>query len=75
MKHNPSDTYSQTRINSAWAFRTAYDEARKIRDAQDAFCVRAEAGLWDGRAAFPETLQWECLSGDELSYRSIVTRR
>ncbi|KAJ7866119.1 hypothetical protein B0H13DRAFT_2561581 [Mycena leptocephala] len=76
MKHacgeNPSDTYSQTRINSAWAFRTAYDEARKIRDAQDAFCVRAEAGLWDGRAAFPEILQWESLSGHKLSYRSIA---
>ncbi|KAJ7888524.1 hypothetical protein B0H13DRAFT_2252760 [Mycena leptocephala] len=58
---NPSDTYSQTRMDSAWAFRAAYDEARKIRDAQDAFCARAEAGLWDGTAAFPESLQWESL--------------
>jgi hypothetical protein len=48
-------------MDSAWAFRAAYDEARKIRDAQDAFCARAEAGLWDGRAAFPESLQWESL--------------
>ncbi|KAJ6455316.1 hypothetical protein C8R47DRAFT_1328912 [Mycena vitilis] len=65
MKHacgeNPSRVYSQTRMDSAWEFRAAYDAARKIRDAQDAFCAHAEAGLWDGRAAFPESLQWEAL--------------
>ncbi|KAJ7182418.1 hypothetical protein C8R43DRAFT_1116061 [Mycena crocata] len=62
MKHacgeNPSRTYGQTRMDSAWAFRRAYDEARKIRDAQDAFCDKAERGLrvWDkdtdGKGAF-----------------------
>ncbi|KAJ7882918.1 hypothetical protein B0H13DRAFT_2344380 [Mycena leptocephala] len=45
MKHacgeNPSET-SQMRMDSAWAFRAAYDEARKIRDAQDVFCAHAE---------------------------------
>ncbi|KAJ7607296.1 hypothetical protein DFH06DRAFT_1380161 [Mycena polygramma] len=65
MKHacgeNPSRVYSQTRMDSAWEFRTAYDAARKIRDAQDVFCARAEAGLWDGKTAFPESLQWEAL--------------
>ncbi|KAJ7660376.1 hypothetical protein DFH06DRAFT_1089703 [Mycena polygramma] len=65
MKHacgeNPSRVYSQTRMDSAWEFRAAYDAARKIRDAQDAFCARAEAGLWDGTAAFPESLRWEAL--------------
>ncbi|KAJ7628031.1 hypothetical protein DFH06DRAFT_1272898 [Mycena polygramma] len=65
MKHacgeNPSRVYSQTRMDSAWEFRAAYDAARKIRDAQDVFCARADAGLWDGKTAFPESLQWEAL--------------
>ncbi|KAJ7866742.1 hypothetical protein B0H13DRAFT_1897875 [Mycena leptocephala] len=50
---NPSDTYFKTRMDGAWAFRAASDEARKIRDAQD--------GLWDGKAVFSESLQWESL--------------
>jgi hypothetical protein len=49
------------RMDDARAFRAAYDEARKIRDTQDVFCAHAEAGLWDGKAAFPESLQWESL--------------
>ncbi|KAJ7685890.1 hypothetical protein B0H17DRAFT_985428 [Mycena rosella] len=65
MKHacgeNPSRMYGQTRMDSAWEFRRAYNEARKIKDAQDAFCAAAEEGLWDGMAAFPESLQWEAL--------------
>ncbi|KAJ7735556.1 hypothetical protein DFH07DRAFT_1065042 [Mycena maculata] len=65
MKHacgeNPSRTYSQTRMDSAWEFRRAYNEARKIKDAQDSFCAAAEQGLWDGKTAFPESLQWEAL--------------
>ncbi|KAH9921901.1 uncharacterized protein B0H18DRAFT_1086033 [Fomitopsis serialis] len=28
-------------------FRSAYNEARKIKLAQDAYCVKAEAGLWE----------------------------
>ncbi len=70
---NPSDVYSQTRMDSAWYFRQAYDEARKIKEAQDEFCNIAEAGLWDelglgedgmgitGGREFPEDLQWEAL--------------
>lgn len=52
-----------TRMDSAWLFRSAYNSARKIRDAQDAFCAKAEAGLWSelGDASFPEDLQWEAL--------------
>ncbi|KAJ7105170.1 hypothetical protein C8R44DRAFT_715403 [Mycena epipterygia] len=65
MKHacgeNPSRVYSQTRMDSAWEFRRAYNEARKIKDAQDGFCAAAEQGLWDGKAPFPESLQWESL--------------
>ncbi|KAH0587756.1 hypothetical protein H2248_006514 [Termitomyces sp. 'cryptogamus'] len=51
-----------TRMDSAWAFRSAYDEARKVKLAQDAFCAKAEAGLWDNIGSdFPESLQWEAL--------------
>ncbi|KAH7908517.1 hypothetical protein BJ138DRAFT_1068672 [Hygrophoropsis aurantiaca] len=71
MKHacgeNPSRVYSQNRMDTGWNFRQAYDTARKIRDAQDAFCAKVEAGEWDddyaaeGAEAYPEDLQWEAL--------------
>ncbi|KAJ7452267.1 carbohydrate esterase family 9 protein [Mycena latifolia] len=65
MKHacgeNPSRTYGQTRMDSGWEFRRAYNEARKIKEAQDSFCAAAEQGLWDGKTPFPESLQWEAL--------------
>ncbi|KAK2464537.1 hypothetical protein APHAL10511_003444 [Amanita phalloides] len=81
MKHacgeNPDRRYRQTRMDAAWNFRNAYNEARKIKDAQDEFCVHVEAGEWDaiegdalghknkkGKGklpAFPEDLQWESL--------------
>lgn len=58
---NPSRVYSQTRMDSAWNFRSAYNEARKIRDAQDAFCDRVKHGQAADEEAFPENLQWEAL--------------
>ncbi|KAJ7766170.1 hypothetical protein B0H16DRAFT_1523248 [Mycena metata] len=65
MKHacgeNPDRVYGQTRMDAAWNFRQAYNEARKIREAQDDFCGAAGAGKWDGRSTFPESLQWEAL--------------
>ncbi|KIJ09655.1 hypothetical protein PAXINDRAFT_87177, partial [Paxillus involutus ATCC 200175] len=67
MKHacgeNPSRVYSMTRLDTGWNFRQAYDTARKIRDQQDDFCAKAEAGAWKelGDTAFPEDLQWEAL--------------
>ncbi|KAF8525610.1 hypothetical protein BU17DRAFT_41726 [Hysterangium stoloniferum] len=65
MKHacgeNPSRTYSMTRMDSAWKFREAYNEARKIKDAQDEFCAVAEAGKWKRLGKWPEDLQWESL--------------
>lgn len=55
--------YSQTRMDSAWEFRHAYDEARKIKKAQDLFCAKAEDGRWDelNLEHFPDDLQWESL--------------
>ncbi|KAG2121914.1 hypothetical protein DEU56DRAFT_89089 [Suillus clintonianus] len=67
MKHacgeNPSRVYGMTRLDSGWNFRAAYDSARKLRDAQDAFCSKAESDSWDDLAGetFPEDLQWESL--------------
>lgn len=65
MKHacgeNPSSAYSMTRMDSGWEFRLAYESARKLRDAQDKFCSKVEAGLWSGLGDFPEDLQWEAL--------------
>ncbi|TFK43732.1 carbohydrate esterase family 9 protein [Crucibulum laeve] len=51
-----------TRMDSMWSFRSAYNEARKVKNMQDAYCAKAEAGLWgalDG--PFPESYQWEML--------------
>jgi hypothetical protein len=50
-------------MDSAWLFRQAYNTARHIKESQDAFCTKAEAGEWDelGDATFPEDLQWESL--------------
>jgi hypothetical protein len=51
------------RMDAIWAFRSAYNEARKVKQKQDAFCAKAEAGLWEDIAGqyFPDSLQWEML--------------
>ncbi|CAK5272816.1 unnamed protein product [Mycena citricolor] len=65
MKHacgeNPSRVYSGTRMDTQWAFRQAYNTARLVKEKQDAFCAKAEAGQWTGLGEFPEDLQWEAL--------------
>jgi hypothetical protein len=50
-------------MDTIWSFRQAYETARKIRDAQDAYCSSALSGNWAQIAnqAFPEELQWEAL--------------
>ncbi|TFK32813.1 hypothetical protein BDQ12DRAFT_691931 [Crucibulum laeve] len=69
MKHacgeNPDRLYSQTRMDAAWNFRNAYNEAKKVMEAQDAFCEAVEVGKWtqleeEGKE-WPESLQWESL--------------
>ncbi|GJE84554.1 composite domain of metallo-dependent hydrolase [Phanerochaete sordida] len=51
------------RMDAIWAFRSAYNEARKVKQGQDDFCMKAEAGLWEDihDQNFPENLQWEML--------------
>ena len=52
-------------MNTAWHFREAYDKARQIKNSQDSFCAKVEAGLWDDAEvkgkSFPYELQWEGL--------------
>ncbi|THH28414.1 hypothetical protein EUX98_g5775 [Antrodiella citrinella] len=52
-----------TRMDTMWAFRSAYETARKIKRSQDDFCMKAEAGLWNELQdqSYPESLQWEML--------------
>ncbi|KAF8750694.1 Carbohydrate esterase family 9 protein [Rhizoctonia solani] len=54
---NPSRVYKQTRMDSIWEFRKAYNSAREVKQQQDAFCARADAGTGN----FPEDLQFEAL--------------
>ncbi|KAG9316540.1 composite domain of metallo-dependent hydrolase [Chiua virens] len=65
MKHacgeNPSRVYDYTRMDNIWAWRQAYDTARKIKESQDTYCAKAIAGEWNGLDDFPEDLQWEAL--------------
>ncbi|KIO30758.1 hypothetical protein M407DRAFT_20283 [Tulasnella calospora MUT 4182] len=66
MKHatgeNPSRVYDGTRMDTMWAFRESYNEARKVMTAQDEYCAKAEAGLWEGLAAeVPKDIKWEAL--------------
>ncbi|OSD06097.1 carbohydrate esterase family 9 protein [Trametes coccinea BRFM310] len=65
MKHacgeNPDGIYGFTRMDTAWAFREAYEKARKIKQTQDEYCAKAVRGEWAGLGEFPEDLQWEAL--------------
>ncbi|KAH7339931.1 hypothetical protein B0J17DRAFT_570590 [Rhizoctonia solani] len=66
MKHacgeNPSRVYQQTRMDSIWEFRKAYNSAREVKQKQDEFCHRAEDGTVDwSKESFPEDLQFEAL--------------
>jgi hypothetical protein len=48
-------------MDTQWAFRQAYYEARKIKESQDAYCAGARKGHWNKLGEFPESLQWEAL--------------
>ncbi|KAJ6490404.1 hypothetical protein C8R47DRAFT_1124518 [Mycena vitilis] len=49
------------RPDAIWALRSAYAEARNILAAQDAYCSKVDAGLWDSLGPFPEDLRLEML--------------
>ncbi|ESK86843.1 carbohydrate esterase family 9 protein [Moniliophthora roreri MCA 2997] len=61
---NPSSVYNGVRMDTIWSFRAAYEEARKLKVKQDAFCEKVAAGNWAAVQAegdFPDELQWEAL--------------
>ncbi|KAH9892482.1 hypothetical protein C8Q73DRAFT_732800 [Cubamyces lactineus] len=66
MKHacgeNPRN-YGDTRMDTVWAVRDAYNTARAIKEAQDDYCTKAIAGEWDSirNKKFPESLQWDAM--------------
>lgn len=50
------------RMDIMWALRSAYGEARNLMQSQDAYCAKAEAGLWGSvSGGFPENQKWELL--------------
>lgn len=52
-------------MDGQWNFRNAYNEAKKVKNDQDAFCQKVEAEEWTSlvgdKGNFPESLQWEAL--------------
>lgn len=48
-------------MDTTWSFRSSYETARQIKESQDEYCAKAQAGEWAGLGAFPENLQWEAL--------------
>ncbi|KAJ7086089.1 carbohydrate esterase family 9 protein [Mycena belliarum] len=52
---------NSTRLDIVYAFREAYDTARKIKEKQDDYCSKTLANDWEGLGDFPENLQWEAL--------------
>lgn len=51
-----------TRMDSVWALRSAYHDAQDIKTRQDAFCDKAEAGLWERMSSdFPSDARVDML--------------
>ena len=51
-----------TRMDTIWALRSAYNQARKIQVSQDEYCNKAESGLWESLdGPFPDDFRWEML--------------
>jgi hypothetical protein len=49
-------------MDNVWALRVAYSEAVKLVEAQNAFCAKAENGLWNLiDTPFPQDIKWESL--------------
>lgn len=51
-------------MDGQWNFRHAYNEAKKVKDDQDAVCRKVEAEDWESlcdQDLFPESLEWESL--------------
>ncbi|EAU91444.1 amidohydrolase [Coprinopsis cinerea okayama7 len=67
MKHacgeTPHEAFKSTRMDTMWAFREAYNTAKRIKEKQDQFCSRvlSKNVNWKELGEFPDPLQWEAL--------------
>ncbi|KAJ7164022.1 carbohydrate esterase family 9 protein [Mycena crocata] len=64
MKHACGENprwYGDTRMDTIYAFREAYNTASQIKKSQDSYCTKALSDEWEGLGEFPESLQWEAL--------------
>ncbi|KAJ7220042.1 carbohydrate esterase family 9 protein [Mycena pura] len=64
MKHACGENprwYGDTRMDTIYAFREAYNTASQIKHKQDDYCSKALADDWETLDEFPESLQWEAL--------------
>ena len=48
-------------MDDVWALREIYEQARQIKEKQDAFCAKALEDDWDKLGEFPEDLKFEAL--------------
>ncbi|KAJ7510409.1 carbohydrate esterase family 9 protein [Mycena galericulata] len=53
--------YGNTRMDTIYAFREAYNTASQLKQKQDEYCTKALADKWEGLGEYPESLQWEAL--------------
>lgn len=55
---NPLRVYGNTRMDSAWDFRRAYNEGKQLKDRQERWCESPKTQT----EPFPEDLQWEVMA-------------
>ena len=55
---NPHGVYGNTRMDSAYDFRRAYNEGKKLKEQQDRWCADPKAQ----KDPFPDSLEWEPLA-------------
>ena len=62
MKHacgeNPSRVFQGTRLDTIWAFRAVYNEARLLKERQDKACTAVEAGQWIKESYYVEAARY-----------------
>ncbi|KAJ7284617.1 carbohydrate esterase family 9 protein [Mycena rebaudengoi] len=58
---NPGGWYGNTRMDTIYAFREAYNTASQIKKKQDDYCSKVLSDDWDGLGDFPDDLQWDAL--------------
>lgn len=55
---NPRRVYGNTRLDSAWDFRKAYNEGKKLKEQQERWCENPKKQT----EPFPESLEWEVVA-------------